>query len=134
LKLKADEVLAKDKWRNSGAWGGPIYDRLMQECFYGDLKSPNIVQEEVDEATILSLVLHGVGVAFVTDNARWRCPKCVIILPVTDLVLTFPLSLAWRKNKLSPLLANFVEVVRQLLEVKAFAKRRVSQDAMQKSP
>jgi DNA-binding transcriptional LysR family regulator len=102
------------------------YDRLMQECFRGGLKSPNIVQEGVDEATILSLVLHGVGVAFVTDNARWRCPKGVIILPVTDLVLPFLLSLAWRKNNLSPLLANFVELVRQLPEVKAFAKSRIS--------
>jgi hypothetical protein len=50
----------------------------------------------------------------------------VIILPVTDLVLPFLLSLAWRKNNLSPLLANFVELVRQLPEVKAFGKRRVS--------
>ena len=109
------------------------YDHLMQECFRGGLKSPNIVQEGVNEATILSLVLHGVGVAFVTDNARWRCPKGVIILPVTDLVLPFLLSLAWRKNNVSPLLANFVEVVRQMPEVKAFAKHRVSKQSMQKS-
>jgi hypothetical protein len=50
----------------------------------------------------------------------------VTILPVTDLVLPFLLSLAWRKNNLFPLLANFVEIVRQLPEVKAFSKRRVS--------
>jgi len=31
-----------------------------------------------------------------------------------------------RKNNLSPLLANFVEIVRQLPEVKVFGKRRVS--------
>lgn len=99
------------------------YDRLMQECSRGGLKAPNIVQEGVNEATIMSLVLHGVGVAFVTDNARWRCPKGVIILPVTDLVLPFLLSLVWRKCNVSPLLANFVEVVRQLPEVKAFARR-----------
>jgi DNA-binding transcriptional LysR family regulator len=98
----------------------------MQKCFRGGLKSPTIVQQGVDEATILSLVLHGVGVVFVTDNARWRCPKSVIILPVTDLVLPFLLSLAWRKNNLSRYCQIFVEIVRQSPEVKAFGKRRAS--------
>jgi hypothetical protein len=32
------------------------YDRLMHECFRGGLKSPRIVQEAMNEATILSLV------------------------------------------------------------------------------
>ena len=32
------------------------YDRLMHECFRGGLKSPRILQEAVNEATILSLV------------------------------------------------------------------------------
>jgi len=30
------------------------YDRLMHECFRGGLKSPHIVQEAVNETTILS--------------------------------------------------------------------------------
>src|ERR1700693_2876415 len=38
-----------------------FYDRLMHECFRGGLKSPRIVQEGLNEATILSLVSHGVG-------------------------------------------------------------------------
>jgi hypothetical protein len=33
-----------------------LYDRLMHECFRGGLKSPRIVQEGLNEATILSLV------------------------------------------------------------------------------
>jgi hypothetical protein len=32
------------------------YDRLMHECFRGGLKTPHIVQEAVDQATMLSLV------------------------------------------------------------------------------
>jgi hypothetical protein len=31
----------------------------MRECFRGGLKTPRIVQEAVNEATILSLVSHG---------------------------------------------------------------------------
>jgi hypothetical protein len=38
-----------------------FYDRLMHECLRGGLKSPRIVQEGLNEATILSLVSHGMG-------------------------------------------------------------------------
>jgi hypothetical protein len=33
-----------------------FYDRLMHECYRGGLKSPRIIQEGLNEATILSLV------------------------------------------------------------------------------
>src|SRR5260370_22564344 len=35
-----------------------LYDRLIRECFRGGLKVPRIVQEGVNEATILSIVAH----------------------------------------------------------------------------
>ncbi len=100
-----------------------FYDRLMHECFRAGLKSPRIVQEGVNEATILSLVLHGVGVGFVNENARWRCPQGVVVLPVIDLNLQLPLSLVWRKDNVSPLLVKFVAGVRSLPQVEAFTKR-----------
>src|SRR5436309_5072833 len=99
------------------------YDRLMHECFRGGLKSPHIVQEAVNEATILSLVSCRLGVAFVSSATRWRCPASVVVLPVPDLNLPLPLALIWRKDNLSPLLAKFVADVRQLPEVKAFMNR-----------
>src|SRR6267143_935703 len=99
------------------------YDRLMHECFRGGLKSPHIVQEGVNEATILSLVSCGLGVAFVSSATRWRCPESVVVLPVMDLNLPLPLALIWRKDNVSPLLAKFVADVRQLPEVEAFTKR-----------
>lgn len=100
-----------------------FYDRLMHECFRGGLKSPCIVQEGVNEATMLSLVSHGVGVAFVNENARWRCPQSVVVLPVMNLNLQLPLALVWRKDNVSPLLAKFVADVKLLPEVEEFAKR-----------
>jgi len=98
------------------------YDRLMHECFRGGLKTPRIVQEAVNEATILSLVSCRLGVAFVSGATRWRCPKGVVLLPVMDLDLPLPYALVWRKDNVSPLLAKFVADVRLLPEVKAFAK------------
>jgi DNA-binding transcriptional LysR family regulator len=65
---------------------------------------------------------HALGVAFVSDPTRWRCPKGVVLLAVTDLNLPLPFSLVWRKDNDSPLLAKFVSDVQQLPEVVALAK------------
>src|SRR6266550_913739 len=99
------------------------YDRLMHECFRGGLTSPHIVQEAVNEATILSLVSCRLGVAFVSSATRWRCPESVALLPVTDVKLALPLALIWRKDNVSPLLEKFVAAVRLLPEVEAYSKR-----------
>ena len=93
-----------------------FYDRLMNECFRGGLKSPRIVQEASNEATILTLVAHGMGVGFVVETARWRCPDGVAILKVADLRLSLPLALVWRKDNLSPLLSRFVAGVGSLVK------------------
>jgi DNA-binding transcriptional LysR family regulator len=96
-----------------------FYDQLMHECYRGGLKSPRIVQEGLNEATILSLVATGLGVGWVLGTARWRCPKSVVIMSVVDLNLPLPLALAWRKDNTSPLLASFIGEVRRLPDVRA---------------
>jgi DNA-binding transcriptional LysR family regulator len=91
-----------------------FHDRLMHECFRNGLKSPHIVQEALNEATILSLVACRMGVAFVTSATRWRCPESVVLLRVADLKLPLPFALVWRKDNASPLLAKFLDDVRSL--------------------
>ncbi len=95
-----------------------FYDRLMKECFRRGLKTPHIVQEAGDQATMLSLVSCRLGVAFVTDATRWRCPAGVVLLPVVDLNLPLTVSLVWRKDNTSPLLAKFAADVQLLPEVR----------------
>ena len=95
----------------------------MHECFRGGLKSPRIVQEGLNEATILSLVSHGMGVGWVNGTARWRCPESVVILSVADLNMPLPLALAWKRDNTSPLLASFVGDVQRLPEVRAINMR-----------
>jgi DNA-binding transcriptional LysR family regulator len=92
------------------------YHRLMQECFRGGLKTPHIIQEVVDPATMLSLVSCRLGVAFVSEATRWRCLERVVLLPVTDLNLPLPMALIWRKDNASPLLAKFLSDVQLLRE------------------
>jgi DNA-binding transcriptional LysR family regulator len=98
-----------------------FYDRLMRDCSRGGLESPRVVQEAVNEATILSLVSCRLGVAFVSDAARWRCPQSVTLMPVRDLHVQLPLVLVWRKDNTSPLLAKFIADVRSHLPGSAVA-------------
>jgi DNA-binding transcriptional LysR family regulator len=102
--------------------GPALYDAIMEECYRGGLKAPRIVQEGFNEATILSLVSTGLGVGWVLGSARWRCPKTVAILPVLDLNMPLTMSLVWRRDNTSPLLARFIEDVRCLPEVRAVNK------------
>lgn len=84
----------------------------------GGLKSPKIAQEGLNEATILSLVSHGMGVGWVNGTARGRCPEGVAILSVADLEMPLALLLVWRRDNTSPLLANFLGEVRCLTELR----------------
>ena len=95
-----------------------VYDRLMRACFRGGLKSPRIVQEGLNEATVLSLVSAGLGVGWVLGTARWRWPKGVVIRSVVDLNIPLLLGLVWRRDNASPLLANFIADVRRLPDVR----------------
>jgi DNA-binding transcriptional LysR family regulator len=104
-------------------WANPaFYDRMMHECYRGGLKSPRIVQEGLNEATILSLVATGLGVGWVLGTARWRCPETVVILSVVDLNMPLTLALAWRRDNASPLLANFIADLQRLPDVQAVNK------------
>jgi DNA-binding transcriptional LysR family regulator len=99
-----------------------FYDRLMHECYRGGLKSPRIIQEGLNEATILSLVSTGLGVGWVLGSARWRCPQTVAVLPVVDLNMPVSLALAWRRDNTSPLLARFIDEVRRMPDVREVNK------------
>ena len=57
-----------------------------------------------------------------TDATRWRRPTEVVLLPVVDLRLAVDFSLVWRKDNTSPLLARFVDDVRQLPDVRALTR------------
>jgi hypothetical protein len=70
---------------------------------------------------MLSLVSCRLGVAFVSEATRWRCPKDVVLLLVTDLNLPLAFALIWRKDNASPLLAKFLADVQLLPAVRALA-------------
>jgi DNA-binding transcriptional LysR family regulator len=102
------------RWQNTA-----LYDRMMNGCFRGGLKSPRIVQEGFDESTALGLVATGLGVAWVLQTASWRRPRGIVILPVVDYDVPMLLALAWKKSNKSTLLTRFIAEVRQLPSVRA---------------
>jgi DNA-binding transcriptional LysR family regulator len=126
--IKLKQLRLRDLSEASFVWfprreAPAFYDRLMHECFRGGLKSPKIVQEGLNESTILSLVSHGMGVGWVNGTARGRCPEGVVIMSIVDLDMPLPLALAWKRDNTSPLLANFITEVRSLPDVRSISKR-----------
>jgi DNA-binding transcriptional LysR family regulator len=89
-----------------------FYERIMQACTQGGLSAPRIVQHAVDHATALSLVSCRLGVAFVSETARWQCPRGIKLLPIADLDIPVPIYLIWRKDNPLALLQNFVAQVK----------------------
>jgi DNA-binding transcriptional LysR family regulator len=86
-------------------------DQLMQECARGGLSAPRIVQQATDRDTVLSLVQHRIGIAWMTESIRWHCPRDIILLPVVDMHVRLPFNLIWKKDNSSPLLQKFVAQV-----------------------
>src|ERR1700739_2136310 len=78
-------------------WANPVYyDRIMLASLEGGLQSPRILQHVVDHATTLSLVSCRLGVAFVSETARWQCPRGVTLLSIADLDFPLPFFLIWQ--------------------------------------
>jgi DNA-binding transcriptional LysR family regulator len=89
----------------------PFDHQLTQECARGGLSAPRIVQEASDRDTVLSLVQHRIGIAWMTESIRWHCPRGVVLLPVVDMNVRLPFNLIWKKDNSSPLLQKFVAQV-----------------------
>lgn len=87
-------------------------DTLMEAVVAGGL-SPRVVQEAVDETTMLSLVAAGVGLGFVNSAQEARKPQAVDLVPVQDLRIDLPLYFVWLTENRSPTLAKFLPLVRR---------------------
>ena len=84
------------------------------EMFSWRLENATHRSRAVHQATMLSLVSCRLGVAFVSEATRWRCPKDVVFLSVTDLNLPLPFALIWRKDNASPAQAKIAIRINRL--------------------
>lgn len=90
-----------------------FYDRLARACARQGLQ-PRVVQESVTVAGMLAIVASGLGIAFANSALRWRQPYNVVLLEVEDLELKLVLDCVWRRDDRSPVLAHFLDSVREL--------------------
>jgi DNA-binding transcriptional LysR family regulator len=97
----------------------PLYiDRLMQAVVAGGL-SPRVIQEAVDETTMLSLVSAGIGVGFVNSANEGRKPQFVDFVPLRGFDVRLPLYFVWKKGNASPPLMQFLSIVERQVDVVA---------------
>jgi len=92
-----------------------LFDRLMAACERGGL-APRIVQEAKSEAMVLDLVAVGMGITFVTATASGYGPRDVVFRKVSDFSLPLSLNLVWRYDNESPVLALFVQAMRDVVK------------------
>lgn len=85
----------------------PAYvDRIMATAYTGGL-SPDIVQEVVNESTLLSLVSAGLGVGFCNSAHKGRKLQFVDFVRVVDFELKLTLCFIWKRSNSSAVLNTF---------------------------
>ncbi|QTA92622.1 Transcriptional activator protein, LysR family [Desulfonema magnum] len=89
-----------------------LYDGIIASCEVAGF-TPNITQEAVTKQTSIALVAAGIGIAFVpASSANLRRPG-VVYRPVADELPKVEISMVWQKEKATPLLGRFLEVMRR---------------------
>jgi len=88
-----------------------IYDEMLNACLAGGLH-PKIGQTLLNEVSRLHLVAEGMGISFVTGAFDDFHPAGVVFKEVDDFDVIMKLEFVWQDDNRSPLLAQFVDVVR----------------------
>ncbi len=91
---------------------GAGWARIMAACRAGGLE-PRVVQEMDNEQAIISLSIAGMGIGLLTESARDMLPAGLVMKRVDDFSVPMNLEFVWLQSNSSPLLANFIDVVRQ---------------------
>lgn len=87
------------------------HDFLLRLCRSSGFE-PNVVKQSDSARSILDLVAAGIGVSIVPEHFQ-RCPSDVILRLLTPKPPTIPLSMAWRKNDISPTLEALRAMIRR---------------------
>lgn len=89
-----------------------LYDQLISMCQRAGF-SPHVVQE-AQMQTIISLVAAGIGVALVPETLQNLSRKGLVYKRLAGVTPKLELAVAWRREDKSPLLAGFLQVVREM--------------------
>jgi DNA-binding transcriptional LysR family regulator len=91
-----------------------IFDRLIATCHASGF-SPNIEVEVHSEESALSIVAMGFAAGFVSRHHKALAPHGVVVREIEDFAFSLPLSLAWRSDFASPVVAHFNAALRRAI-------------------
>jgi DNA-binding transcriptional LysR family regulator len=75
---------------------------------------PNVVQEAELAQTRLSLAAAGAGITFVLEQMQNLTAKGTIYRPLIGDFPTLKLAIAWRQNETSPMVHEFLRLIRSM--------------------
>jgi DNA-binding transcriptional LysR family regulator len=97
--------------------GSSLRDAVVIACTAAGF-TPQVVQEAPDTHTIMSLVGADVGVALLPGSVADLHMEGVVYRPVSDPTPQVPLAMAWRRGDDSPVLAGFLRVATDVLQIR----------------
>ena len=89
-----------------------LYAQVMQLCHEAGF-SPHVVQEASPPEVLLGFVASGMGVSLVAAGAKTRHNVGVIYRRLSTPTPVLEIAAAWRKRMLSPVLEDFLVLVKQ---------------------
>ncbi len=88
-----------------------LYDRIMS-LFQQRNVQPQITQEAIQMQTIIALVSAGMGVAITASSLQNLQRSGVVYRPLLDEVPVIETSVIWQQNSLTPLVENFLSLIK----------------------
>ena len=99
--------------------GVSLHEHIIRLCArYGF--HPRVVQEANEFPTVLGLVAAGLGVALVPESQLRTQIEEITIQRIGDRAAHWQVGAAWRREKGSPLTAEFLALLREELSHSAF--------------
>lgn len=91
------------------------YNELMTACLRGGL-SPRVILEVNSEAALLNMVAEGIAVGFTNSSLEQRRPRDgVVFVTLDDLDIQLQLAAIWERNRETPAILLFVDLLVQHL-------------------
>lgn len=106
-------LTAQNAVRLARAKGPGLADQIERFCLAVGAH-PDVVQEAHDLQTVLAVVAAGVGIALVPASAINIAPLSVTITPIRHDAAVWRVGAAWNPARATPMVANFVAVVREV--------------------
>jgi DNA-binding transcriptional LysR family regulator len=89
-----------------------LYDQVISVCRHAGF-TPKVVQEANEMQIMLGFIAAGIGVSLLPDHVKRLRKPGIVFRPLTPSSAKVELAIAWRRDDASPILREFLEIVRR---------------------